>query len=101
MDFPGSNLSGRRPIRHLMASVSPISPGAGDPGPILPEAGPAKAAAAVHADVASVQEDAVSLSPEAVQLIEAVGLSGYQNDELTAGTIPEAESAGTTFQLVG
>jgi hypothetical protein len=43
----------------------------------------------------------VSLSPEAVQLIEAAGLSGYQNEKLTAGTIPEAEPAGTTLELVG
>jgi hypothetical protein len=102
MNFPGSNLSGRRPIRHLMASVSPISPGAGDPGSILPKAGPAKAAAAaVQADVTSASEDVVSLSPEAVQLIEAAGLSGYQDEELTPGTIPEAEPAGTTLELVG
>jgi hypothetical protein len=92
----------RWPIRHLMATVSPISPGAGDSGPVVPKAGPAKvAAAAVQADVTSAREDVVSLSPEAVQLIQAAGLSGYQNQELAPGTIPGAEASGTTLQLVG
>jgi hypothetical protein len=52
-------------------------------------------------DVTPGREDTVSLSPDAVKLIQAAGLSGYQNQELAQGTIPEAEPAGTTLQLVG
>jgi hypothetical protein len=60
------------------------------------------APSAVQADVTSAREDVLSLSPEAVQLIQAAGLSGYGDQELApSGTIPEAEPAGTTLQLVG
>jgi len=85
-----------------MVTISPISPGAGDPRP----GDPVKpAVVAVHPDATSAKEDVVSLSPEAVQLIQATGLSGYENQELADGstpsTIPEGESAGTALQLVG
>ena len=90
-----------------MATVSPISPGAGDVGLVAPvKPAPVKLAAiALHPDVTSAQEDVVSLSPEAVQLIQAGGLSGYGNQELAEGasssTIPGEEPSGTTLQLVG
>ncbi|HEY4088602.1 MAG TPA: hypothetical protein VGM43_21885 [Bryobacteraceae bacterium] len=85
-----------------MASVSPISPGAGDVRPVLPVK---PAAIALQPDSTSAQDDVVNLSAEAVQLIQASGLSGYENQEFadgsSVGTIPGQEPSGTTVQLVG
>jgi len=85
-----------------MATLSPISPGAGDLPPIAPVK---PAAVAVQPEVTSAQEDVLALSPEAVKLIQAAGLAGYENQELAKGsgpsTIPGGEPAGTTLQLVG
>ena len=87
---------------NTVATVSPISPGAGDPPIFTVKAASGKASpAAVQADVTSGGDDVVSLSPEAAQLIQAAGFSGYQNQELAPGTIPEEEPAGTTLHLVG
>jgi hypothetical protein len=88
-----------------MATVSPISPGAGDLRPLAPVKSPA---IAVQPDVTSAPEDILSLSPEAVQLIQAAGLAGYENQELAeasapefaAGNISEGLPAGTALQLV-
>lgn len=85
-----------------MATVSPISPGAGDLRPIIPVK---PAAIAAQPDMTSAQEDLLSLSPEAVQLIQASSLSGYENQQpaegSSPGTIPGEASSGTTLQLVG
>jgi len=85
-----------------MLTVSAIGPGAPE---VRPGASIKPAAAALQPDVTSAQEDVVNLSAQAVQLIQASGLSGYENQELadgsSSGTIPEGEPAGTTVQLVG
>ncbi len=85
-----------------MATVSPISPGAGDTRPVIPVK---PAVVAAQPDITSAQEDLVSLSPEAVQLIQASGLSGYENqelaDHLSTSTISGEPASGTTVQLVG
>jgi hypothetical protein len=84
-----------------MATVSPISPGAGDLRPIAP----AKPAAVTVQPVTTAQEDVVRLSPEAVHLIQAAGLAGYENeglgDEGPFGNTPGEVPPGTGLQLVG
>ena len=89
-----------------MATVSPINPGPGDLRPLAPVK---STVIAVQPDVTSAQEDILSLSPGAVQLIQAAGLAGYENQELVEGSapgpapgnIPERDPAGTALQLVG
>lgn len=84
-----------------MATVNPISPGAGDPRLVAP----VKPTAVAVQPVTTAQEDVVSLSPEAVHLIQAAGLTGYENQELTegsaSGNISAEEPVGTGLQLVG
>jgi hypothetical protein len=85
-----------------MATVSPISPGAGDLRPLAPVK---PATIAVQPYVTSAPEDVLTLSPEAVQLIQAADFGGYENQELTegsgAGNTPEGLPPGTSLQLVG
>jgi hypothetical protein len=59
----------------------------------------------VQPDTTSAHEDVISLSPEAVQLIQAGSLSGYENQEVagnpSAGNTPAGDPSGTTLELVG
>lgn len=86
----------------MMASVSPISPGAGELRPVTPVK---PASIAVQPEPTSAQEDVISLSPEAVQLIQAGSLSGYENQQVTdgaaGGNTPAESAPGTTLEFVG
>lgn len=85
-----------------MATVAPTSPGAGDLRSIAPVK---QVTSAVQPEATSAHEDVISLSPEAVQLIQAASLSGYENQEVTVSSstsnIPAEEPDGTTLELVG
>jgi hypothetical protein len=81
-----------------MATVSPISPGAGDLRPILPVK---PAVVTAHPEATSAGEDFVSLTPEAVQLIQAASLSAYEDQQVAEGATSAGENAGPTLELVG
>jgi hypothetical protein len=93
--FSELKLFRRWPIRQLMATLSPISPGTGAAQPFTPVK---PAAVPLQPDATSAREDVVDLSPDAVQLIQAAGLSGSGQDQGISEGYPAPVH---TLQLVG